>query len=234
MIAADVHGKNHHKDGSFAKYVEWIDLLTSDGSKTLSAIENSDLFKWTLGGMGLTGIVLRAAIRLRPVQSGWIEQRTLVADNIGHTIELFEQSHNVTYSVAWIDCLQGKSIGRSLVMMGEHADAVMVPSKYRKTPLQIPRKRKLRIPLEFPSWLLNGLSVRAFNELYYWNGKRKRDRQLVDWDSYFYPRTPYWAGTKSMDGEVLLSSNAFCHSKLRMMACEPSFLLLLAQEQDRF
>ena len=189
MIAADVHGKNHHKEGSFAKYVDWIDLLTSDGSiQRCSATENTNLFEWTLGGMGLTGIVLCAAIRLRPVHSAWIEQRTLVADNISHAIELFEQSHDATYSVAWIDCLQqGKSMGRSLVMLGEHADAVAVPYQYRKTPLQIPPKRKFSIPIEFPSWSLNNFSVRAFNALYYWNGQRKRDQQLVDLDSYFYP-----------------------------------------------
>ena len=189
MIAADVHGKNHHKDGSFGTYVDWIDVLISDGSvQRCSRSENTELFEWTVGGMGLTGIVLRAAIRLRHVSSAWIEQRTLVAENISHAIELFEQSHDATYSVAWIDCLQqGKSMGRSLVMLGEHADAVVVPSQYRKTPLHISPKRKLSIPVEFPSWALNSLSVRAFNALYYWNGKRKRGQQLVDWDSYFYP-----------------------------------------------
>jgi decaprenylphospho-beta-D-ribofuranose 2-oxidase len=189
MIAADVHGKNHHKDGSFGTYVDWIDVLISDGSvQRCSRSENTELFEWTVGGMGLTGIVLRTAIRLRHVSSAWIEQRTLVAENISHAIELFEQSHDATYSVAWIDCLQqGKSMGRSLVMLGEHADAVVVPSQYRKTPLHISPKRKLSIPVEFPSWALNSLSVRAFNALYYWNGKRKRGQQLVDWDSYFYP-----------------------------------------------
>lgn len=189
MIAADVHGKNHHKDGSFANCVDWIELLTSEGSiKRCSPTENTKLFEWTMGGMGLTGIVLRAAIRLRSVSSAWIEQRTLVAENISHAIELFEQSHGATYSVAWIDCLQqGKSLGRSLVMLGEHAEAVAVPLQYRKQPLQIPPKRKLSIPAEFPSWALNSLSIRAFNALYYWNGQRKQGQQLVDWDSYFYP-----------------------------------------------
>lgn len=189
MIAADVHGKNHHKDGSFGNYVDWIDVLTADGTvQRCSTAENTELFDWTIGGMGLTGVILRAGVRLRPVSSAWIEQRTLLADNIAHAIELFEHFHNATYSVAWIDCLQaGSSLGRSLVMLGEHAEAIAVPSQYRKTPLQIPQKRKLSIPAEFPGWALNSLSVRAFNALYYWNGKRKPERQLVDWDSYFYP-----------------------------------------------
>lgn len=189
MIAADIHGKNHHKDGSFGNYVEWIEVITTNGKlQRCSKIENKELFEWTIGGMGLTGIILRCAIRLRPVSSAWIKQSTLVADNINHTIDLFEQSQNATYSVAWIDCLQkGNKLGRSLVMLGEHAEADLIPIKFRKQPLIAPIKRKLRIPLEFPSWFLNRLNVRVFNTLYYWNGKRKSQRQLIDWDSYFYP-----------------------------------------------
>ena len=107
MIAADVHGKNHHKDGSFGTYVDWIDVANADSTlQRCSKTQNTDLFEWTIGGMGLTGVILRAAIRLRPVSSAWIEQRTLVANNIKHAIELFEQSQDATYSVAWIDCLQ--------------------------------------------------------------------------------------------------------------------------------
>ena len=189
MIAADVHGKNHHKDGSFGNYVDWIDVLVSDGSiKRCSRSENTDLFEWTVGGMGLTGILLRAAIFLRPITSAWIEQRTLVAENISHAMELFEQSADATYSVAWIDCLQqGQSMGRSLVMLGEHADALAVPPQYRKTPLHISPRSKISIPIEFPSWTLNSLTVRAFNAFYYRNGQRNRGQRLVGWDSYFYP-----------------------------------------------
>lgn len=185
MIAADVHGKNHHKDGTFGNFVDWIDVLTADGNvRRCSKAENTELFEWTIGGMGLTGIILRAAVRLRPISSAWIEQRTLVAYNIQHTIELFENSSDATYSVAWIDCLQkGPALGRSLVMLGEHADAIAVPPE----PLLILPKRKLNVPIDFPCWVLNRFSVRVFNALYYWIGKRKKELQLVDWDSYFYP-----------------------------------------------
>ncbi|MEN8831487.1 FAD-binding oxidoreductase [Pacificibacter sp.] len=189
MIAVDVHGKNHHKDGSFASYVDWIDVMVADGSvQRCSRTENTELFDWTIGGMGLTGVIIRAAVRLRQVSSAWIAQHTIVADNIAHAIQIFEQSNDATYSVAWIDCLQqGSALGRSLIMLGEHAKVADVPSKYRKSPLSIARKSKRNIPINFPSWALNTYSVRMFNALYYWRGKQGPERQVVDWDSYFYP-----------------------------------------------
>lgn len=189
MIAADVHGKNHHKDGSFGACVDWIDLVDATGAvQRCSPTENADLFAWTVGGMGLTGVILRAAIRLRPVQSAFIRQKTLVADNIDHAIEIFEASMDATYSVAWIDCLQGgQGLGRSLVMLGEHAQVDDLPRTDRADPLRLRPRRKLRMPLDFPGFAINRVSVAAFNALYYWNGRRKPQDQLVDWDSYFYP-----------------------------------------------
>ncbi len=189
MIAADVHGKNHHKDGSFGRYVDWFDIVTSEGDiRRCSASENTELFQWTIGGMGLTGVILRAAIRLKPVTSAWIEQTTLAAANVTHAMEIMESTLEATYSVAWIDCLTtGKDLGRALVMLGEHAEADSLPSAYRKRPLQTPPKRRLHIPLDFPGWALRRSNMRAFNALYHWNGKRNADRHIVDWDRYFYP-----------------------------------------------
>jgi FAD/FMN-containing dehydrogenase len=189
MIASDVHGKNHHKEGNFANFVDWFDLVTESGSVVrCSRDQNKDFFEWTLGGMGLTGIILRAGIRLRPIKSVWMKQRRLVAENIGRAIEIFENSQDATYSVAWIDCLQkGKSIGRSLVSLAEHAETQELPEKLQSKPFRLPGKRKLRIPLELPSWTLNNLSVRAFNSLYFSYGKMKPKDQFVDLDSYFYP-----------------------------------------------
>lgn len=189
MIAADVHGKNHHKDGSFGACVDWIDLVDATGTvQRCTPTENADLFAWTVGGMGLTGVILRAAIRLRPVQSAFIRQKTLVADNIDHAIEIFEASMAATYSVAWIDCVQGgQGLGRSLVMLGEHAQADDLPRADRAQPLRLRPRRKLRMPLDLPGFAINRFSVGAFNALYYWNGRRKPQDQLVYWDSYFYP-----------------------------------------------
>lgn len=188
-IAADVHGKNHHKDGSFRECVDWIDVMGPNGEvQRCSQTEDSTLFDHTLGGMGLTGIVLRAAIRLRPLETAWIRQTTIAAPNLKAAMAAFEGAQDATYSVAWIDCLgTGASLGRSLVMLGEHTCRGDLTRKQAGAPFEIKSKRKLSVPFDFPSLALNRLSVRAFNALYYWAGARKTGAQLVDWDSYFYP-----------------------------------------------
>jgi len=153
-----------------------------------SPTEETGLFENTLGGMGLTGIVLSAAIRLQPVESGWIRQTTHVAPNLEAAMERFEQSDGATYSVAWIDCLaKGESLGRSLVMLGEHARLADLPRERAGRPFDIPASRKASVPLDFPSLSLNRYSVQAFNSLYFHKGKSGSPDKLVDWDSYFYP-----------------------------------------------
>ncbi|MET1754415.1 FAD-binding oxidoreductase [Novosphingobium sp. RD2P27] len=188
-IAADVHGKNHHKVGSFAAFVDWIDVLCPDGVvRRASLEEESELFAWTIGGMGLTGIILRAAFRMVPVETGWIRHLTLPAPDLTTAMALFEQSQAATYSVAWIDCLAGgPATGRSLVMLGEHATLEQLgPAQLDDRWLET-RKRKKAVPLDFPSAALNRWSVRAFNRLYYANGRRQAGETLIDFDSYFYP-----------------------------------------------
>lgn len=189
MVAADVHGKNHHKDGSFRTCVDWVEVMGADGEVTrASPTDNSGLFEHTLGGMGLTGIITRVAIRLRPVETGWIRQRTVPAPNLGAAIAAFEASQDVTYSVAWIDCLgRGASLGRSLVMLGEHATLSELPRPRQRRPYQTPVKTKKTVPFDFPSFALNALTVQAFNALYYRKGAANTAPQLIDWDSYFYP-----------------------------------------------
>jgi len=188
-IAADVHGKNHHIDGSFRSCVDWIDVMGADGKiERCSPVQNPALFDHTLGGMGLTGIILRACLRLRPVESGWIRQTTVTAPDLQAAMAAFEAAQDATYSVAWIDCLaQGAQLGRSLVMLGEHAKRTDLRAARRARPFEIQRRRKRTIPFDFPAVALNRYSVRAFNALYYQAGKRSRGEQIVDWDSYFYP-----------------------------------------------
>ena len=188
-IAADIHGKNHHKDGSFRSCVDWIDVMDATGKVTrCSQTENQLLFEHTLGGMGLTGIITRAAIRLRSVETAWIRQTTHSAPNLKAAMEVFENNLHATYSVAWIDCLaDDANLGRSLVMLGEHAVAKELSTKQRTKPFEVPEKKAHTVPFEFPGVAYNSFAVRIFNALYYWKGSRKSDEQLVDWDTYFYP-----------------------------------------------
>ena len=189
MAAADVHGKNHHKEGSFSNFVDWIELVNENGKVIrCSSDENPEIFQWTLGGMGLTGIIIRMAIRLKRVETAWITQKTISTKNLNETIDLFEQHDDPTYSVAWIDCQsKGQKFGRSLLILGEHAMLNDLSTTLRENPLQINNRRNKTVPFEMPNWLLNHFSISTFNSLYYWNGKRKEGEKLVDWDTYFYP-----------------------------------------------
>lgn len=185
MIAADVHGKNHHRDGGMRATVDWIDVMDGTGEvQRCTPSDNHDLFDRTVGGMGLTGIILRAAIRLRPVETGWIRQTTTPAANLAAAMDLLDAESEATYSVAWIDCLAtGEEMGRSLVMTGEHARR----DELGRHPA-LPRARgKKAVPFDLPGLALNRYTVRAFNALYWQAGLRKQGTQLVDWDSYFYP-----------------------------------------------
>jgi len=184
-----VHGKNHHIDGYIGNFIDWLDVMGPGGEVSrCSRTENTELFEWTIGGMGLTGAILRIAFRLRPVETGWIRQTTHVAQNLDAAIDLFESSLDATYSVAWIDCLStGDALGRSLVMLGEHATQAELIGKCRATPFPDAASQTLSVPFNLPGFCLNRYSVRAFNALYYWNGKRGTPTSYVNWNSYFYP-----------------------------------------------
>lgn len=179
-IASDVHGKNHHLDGCFSRYVEHLDLLLADGCVVrCSRTERPELFRATCGGMGLTGVVVSAAIRLRRVDSAWVEQTTYKAANLREVLTLFEEHHGSTYSVAWIDCLAGgQSLGRSLLMIGEHA---------RDGDLVDTRKPVLSVPVDLPGAVLNPYTMQLFNALYYGRVRESQSHQRVSYQSFFYP-----------------------------------------------
>ena len=187
MIAADIHGKNHHGHGSFADHVEWFDLATGAAVIRCSRSENADLFAATCGGMGLTGVILRAAVRLLAVPSAMIRQRGIRARSLDAAIELFESSLGWTYSVAWIDCLAaGASLGRSVVLLGEHAEIDELPDPaMRAAPFARAADKVKRVPIDFPAFALNPLSVRAFNQLYY--RVQRTGERIVPLNPYFYP-----------------------------------------------
>jgi FAD/FMN-containing dehydrogenase len=196
MIAADVHGKNHHRDGGFGAHVEELKLVVPGGQTiTCSPAENAELFAATIGGMGLTGTIVEATFRLRAIETGWLRQRTIVAGELDAAMAALQETAGATYSVAWIDCLaRGASLGRSLVYAAEHATreeiAALRPGAKPFPPL---RQGRLAVPLDMPAGMLNRASVRAFNELYFRRGAMQAgDPFLVHWDPYFFPLD--WVG----------------------------------------
>jgi decaprenylphospho-beta-D-ribofuranose 2-oxidase len=178
-IASDVHGKNHHIAGTFGQHISSLCLVLGTGEVvTVSPQDKVDLFLATCGGMGLTGVIISATIQLLPIRSSFINQKTIKADCIEAACEAFEDNSNVTYSVAWIDCLtKGKSLGRSVLMLGEHAE---------EGGLEINLKEPVALPLHTPSALLNSVTMKAFNNAY-WLKAKHNHIDIVPLMPYFYP-----------------------------------------------
>jgi FAD/FMN-containing dehydrogenase len=195
MIAADVHGKNHHaprpRGGSLSEHLEWVEVMGADGGvRRLRPGERG--FAETCGGMGLTGLILRAALRLRPVETGWLRQTTIAAPDLDSLMAAIEDAADATYTVGWIDCLaRGAALGRGLAYRGEHAAAEELPPRcWRDRWAMRPAARRLGpFPDLFPAWALNSAAVGAFNRLYGWSGRRRaaRGTEFADWASFFHP-----------------------------------------------
>ena len=188
-IASDVHGKNHHSEGCFSEYVLEFKLMKENAEViTCSREENTEDFWATVGGMGLTGIILSAKIKLKNIETAYIRQESIKADNLDEIFQLFEESEGWLYNVAWIDCLQkGENIGRSILMRGYHALREELPPKLHKNPLKNPRKIMPTIPFYFPSWMLNSFTIKIFNWLYYNKQTKKSVEGFVHYEPFFYP-----------------------------------------------
>lgn len=178
-IASDVHGKNHHIAGTFGEHVTSLNLVLGTGELiTTSRREHADLFHATCGGMGLTGIIISATIQLIPVGSSFISQQSIKAACIEEACDAFEDYKDATYSVAWIDCLaRGKQLGRSVLMLGEHA---------KVGGLDIELKEPVELPFTTPSQLLNSVTMRTFNNAYWYQAK-DLFHQITPLMPYFYP-----------------------------------------------
>lgn len=178
-IASDVHGKNHHIAGTFGQHVTSLNLVLGSGELiTVSKYENADLFHATCGGMGLTSVIASATIQLIPIKSSFINQQTIKANCIEAACETFEDNNNATYSVAWIDCLaKGRNLGRSVLMLGEHA---------KEGGLEIELKESISVPFNAPSALLNSMTMKIFNTIY-WHKSKDKLHNAVPIMSYFYP-----------------------------------------------
>lgn len=188
-VAANIHGKNHHKEGALSNYIQSFTILT-DTSEVLncSATANSALFYNTIGGMGLTGVILEVTIQLKKIESSYINQKSIKARNLDEILSLFEQYNGYTYSVAWIDCLaKGKNLGRSILMLGEHSKLADLDEQQKRNPLDVHSQKQISIPFNLPAFVLNKFSVRAFNTLYYNKQWRKEKDNIIHYNPYFYP-----------------------------------------------
>jgi decaprenylphospho-beta-D-ribofuranose 2-oxidase len=187
-VAADVHGKSHHRDSSLATHVTSIELMLASGEvKRCSREENPELFWATVGGMGLTGVILEVEMRLRPVESAWFDGEIVMAANLDEAIETFERTERqYGYSVAWIDSsATGAKLGRSVVNLGNVATREALPPPLRQQPLQVPARFQPSVPFNLPSLTLSPFSIRTFNAAYY--AIHRAGPRLFDYQSFFFP-----------------------------------------------
>ncbi len=188
-VASDVHGKNHHVDGSFSNHIVDMDVLLGNGQTiTCSPSSYSDLFWATCGGMGLTGIITRVKFKLKKIETSYIKQKKIKAKNLDEVLQLFDEYKHYTYSVAWIDCLKkGKEFGRSILMLGEHAKLNELPQSKQNDPLKLPSKWQINFPVNLPSFVLNQYSVKAFNFIYYSKTINREVNNVISYEPFFYP-----------------------------------------------
>ncbi|MEU4468451.1 FAD-binding oxidoreductase [Streptomyces sp. NPDC024017] len=194
-IGADIHGKNHHVSGSFARHVLALELLTADG-EIRTVIPGTPLFDATAGGMGLTGVILTATIRLQPVETSLMSVDTERATDLDDLMaRLAATDHRYRYSVAWIDLLaRGAATGRAVLTRGDHAPLDALPARLRRDPLAFRTPRLPATPAILPEGLLTRTTVGLFNELWYRKAPRARTGQLQRISAFFHPLdgVPHW------------------------------------------
>jgi len=182
-IANDVHGKNHHRAGTFGHHVLAFELLRTDGTRMrCSPSENADWFAATVGGLGLTGVVTWATIQLRRIAGPWMSAENHRFANLSEFFELSRASdRDYEYTVSWIDCVaSGKALGRGLFSRANHAPASPDSRPAAGT-------RTLGVPLTPPVSLINPLSLRAFNQLYYHRQRKSVVHATTHYQPFFYP-----------------------------------------------
>ncbi|HID48271.1 MAG TPA: FAD-binding oxidoreductase [Chromatiales bacterium] len=184
-IANDVHGKNHHVAGTFGCHVRQFELLRSDGSRLrCSPAENETWFQATIGGLGLTGLITWAELQLKPIRAPGIETESLRFANLDEFMSLSRESDATwEYTVAWLDCLaRGAALGRGIFYRGRHDDDESSASAPAAG-----NRRKLRVPVDAPGFLLNRMTLGLFNTLYYHRQRQAPRREVVGYEPFFYP-----------------------------------------------
>lgn len=181
-VANDVHGKNHHRAGTIGRWVRRLGLMRSDGGTLeLGSDDNAGLFAATIGGLGLTGLIAWVEIEVIPIASAMMEVETIPFAGLDDFFPIADVSDGAfDYTVAWIDCLaKGDALGRGIFSRARHATSgPLAAKKQRAGP---------SLPLDLPAFALNGLTVRAFNAVYYRNGRRQAGRTPQPYEPFFYP-----------------------------------------------
>ncbi|MGA7835829.1 MAG: FAD-binding oxidoreductase [Acidimicrobiales bacterium] len=184
-VAADVHGKNHHRDGSFANHVRSMRLVTPEGTLRVSPDDEPELFWATMGAMGLTGVVTSVELALARVETNQMVVDTDRFHDLASVMaEMRARDDNYHYSVAWVDCMRaGATMGRSILTRGRHATTDDV----ERSSLTPPGPSRLSIPFRAPSLALNAWSIRAFNEFWYRRSPEHEVEALVPIGAFFHP-----------------------------------------------
>jgi decaprenylphospho-beta-D-ribofuranose 2-oxidase len=184
MVAADVHGKNQHREGNFGHHVRALRIRVADDRVVECSLEqHEELFRATIGGMGLTGHILEVEFDLHRIPSQWIWQESRRIHDIDEFQDQLEAAApRWPYTMGWIDCLStGPRMGRGIMMCGRWAEAAQAPSEPPRPGL----RPQLRV--DWPSWVLGRATVRAFNELYYRKQLRAVSQGIVSHESFYYP-----------------------------------------------
>ena len=180
-VANDIHGKNHHKSGTFGCHVKSLGLRRSDGSYlTCSLNENELLFRATIGGLGLTGLITWVEFQLIPIASPYLDTRTVKFRNLDEFFDVSAENDSLyDYNVSWVDCTsEGASLGRGLFMAGNFSQRTKNKSRFAPA---------LPFPCDAPAWLLNSYLMRSFNTVYYNKQLSRTVDALTHYDPFFYP-----------------------------------------------
>jgi len=180
-VANDVHGKNHHRVGSFGCHIRSFELLRSNGEKVVcSSTKNSELFSATIGGLGLTGLIVWVEISLQKIESEFVDVETICFEHLSEFFSLSKESDtHYEHTVAWIDCLaKGEHLGQGIFMRANYKNEILD---------KVYVERKASFPVELPFPLVNKPSLKMFNMLYKWNNCRKEGRDMQHFYQFFYP-----------------------------------------------
>ncbi len=188
-LAADIHGKNHHVDGSFANHVERVTLRTPKGVAEIGPDQDPELFWTTAGGMGLTGVITEVTFRLIPIETAFVTVDTERASDLDDAMARFYSGdERYRYSVAWIDCLStGATLGRSVLLRGDHTPLDQLPPRRRANPCPYAPHARLAAPPWVPSGLVNRFTMRMFNEAWFRHYPQERRGHVESIKSFFHP-----------------------------------------------